>query len=70
MFHYNPENIATYTPRVSDEWYIGRALLHYRCFKCYMTSTKSERTSDTVDLFPRHFYIPKTSSAYAVEIAA
>ena len=27
-----------------------------------MTSTKSKRPSDTVDFFPRHFDMPKTSS--------
>ena len=33
-----------------------------------MTSTKSEKTSGTVDFFPNHFDIPKTSSADAETI--
>ena len=35
-----------------------------------MTSTKSERTSDTVDFFPHHIKIPKNSSADSAEIVA
>ena len=34
-----------------------------------MTRTKSGITSDTVELFPHHFDILKTSSAYSEEIA-
>ena len=55
----NHENRLAYAPHGSYEWYIGRAPLHYICFKCYMTIIKSERTSDTVDLFPYHFTFPK-----------
>ena len=32
-------------------WYIGTSLEHYRCFKCYMPATYSERDADTVDFF-------------------
>ena len=35
-----------------------------------MTSTLVERISDTVDLFPHRFDIPKTSSADSVAILA
>ena len=35
-----------------------------------MTSTKSERTSYTVDFFPRHFDFPKTSPVDAASTAA
>ena len=65
----NPENRATYAPRGSYGWYIGRSQLHHICFKCYMTCTKVERTSDSVDLLPHHFEITKTSSAYVAAIA-
>ena len=35
-----------------------------------MTSTKSEKTSNTVDFFPRHFGMPKNSSVDESAIAA
>ena len=62
LFHDKPEKRATYYPHISYVWCIGRSPLNYRCFKCKMTSTKFNRTSDTVDSFPHHFDMPKTSS--------
>ena len=70
LVHGNSENRATYAPDGSYGWYIGRAPLHYRLFKLYITSTKSERTSDTVDFFFHHFYMPKTSSSDSTAIVA
>ena len=70
LVHDKPENRATYDPHGSYEWYIGRVPLHHRCLKYYTTSTKSEKTSDTVDSPPHHFGMHKTSSAYASAIAA
>ena len=70
LVHENPEKRATYAPHGSFGWYIGRAPLHSRYFKCYTTSTKFERTSGTVDFFPQYLYMPKTYSEYAAAIAA
>ena len=65
-----PENRATYGPYVSYGCFIGRSPLQYRCFKCYMVITKSWRASGTVDFFPHHFDMPKTSSADVAAITA
>ena len=70
LVHDKTENEATYGHHGSDGGYIGRAPLHYQCFKCYRTRTKNERTSETVNLFTDHFDTPKTSSEYPSGIAA
>ena len=69
LVHEKPENRATYASHESCGWYIGIEPLHYRCFKYYMTSPKTYRTSDTFDFFPQHFSCPKISSADEVSIS-
>ena len=70
LVHDKHKNRTIYDPHRLDGWYVGISLLYYRYFKCYMTSTNSYRTSDTVDFLPHHFDISKTSSVDAAEIAA
>ena len=42
-------------------WYIGPALQHYRCLKCYLPITQTEIISDTVHLIPKHIPIPESN---------
>ena len=39
-------------------WYIGPAMSHYRCVKCYVPSTNTEIIADTVQFIPEHVPIP------------
>ena len=46
-----------------DGWYIGPALKHYRCIKCYIPSTRRERIADTVTFFPTIIPFPAVTLA-------
>jgi hypothetical protein len=47
-----------------DGWYVGPALEHYRCYKCYIPSTKNAiRIADTVEFFPAKVPFPQLLSA-------
>ena len=70
LVHDRPEKRAIYAPHESDGWHICRELIHYRCFKCYMASTKTERSSEIVDFLPHHSDTLKTSSADSAAITA
>ena len=39
-------------------WYVGPAMRHYRCVRCYFPATKSERICDTVKFFPHDIPFP------------
>ena len=69
LVHDKPEKRSTYAPHRSYGWCIVGAPLQYRCFTCYMASTKLDRTSNTVDLSPHHFDMSKTSSSDAAAIS-
>ena len=43
---------------------------HYRCFRCYIPTTNSERIAETVDFFPKDVKLPSTSSRDAATKAA
>jgi hypothetical protein len=50
--HETPNCRRTWAPRGQYGWYIGPALEHYRCYKLYITNTRSERVVETVDSPP------------------
>jgi hypothetical protein len=52
-----------------DGRYIGRAMEHYHCYCIYIATTHSERTTNTVELFPKQVTMPKTSSANCATFA-
>ena len=43
---------------------------NYRCYRCYIPATASERTAETVSFFPHATPLPKTISIDVVIIAA
>ena len=43
---------------------------NYRCYRCYVPTTASERTVETVSLFPHATPLPKIDSIDAAIIAA
>ena len=42
--------------------FIGPAKHHYRNYRVYIPATRGERTTDTIEFFPEHVQMPKTSS--------
>ena len=43
-------------------YFIGPAKHHYRNYEVYIPTTRGERTTDTIEFFPKHVQMPKTSS--------
>ena len=39
-------------------WYLGPSPEHYRCYRVYITKTRAERDSNTVEFLPQHTTIP------------
>jgi hypothetical protein len=44
-------------PHGIDGWYVGPSIEHYRCHKCYISSTFGVRDALTIDWFP-HKNVP------------
>jgi hypothetical protein len=70
VVHETPKNRRTWDSHGVDGWYIGRAPKHYRYHCVYVSKTASERIADTVNFFPYHCEMLKTSSADAARHAA
>jgi hypothetical protein len=52
MAYETPNRRRTWTPHGQDGWYIGPALKHFRCYRVYITKTRSERVVETVEFLP------------------
>jgi len=49
---HEPTNVRkSWGKHITSGWYLGPAFNHYRCFRVYVPSTKSERISDMVEFF-------------------
>ena len=62
LIHDKPGKRASWDTHGTDAWYIGPSLEHYRCVNCYVPSTNSVRTADTLAFFPYKIPIPSTTS--------
>jgi hypothetical protein len=60
--HETPGRRRTWAPHGQDGWYVGPALEHYRCYRVYITKTRSNRLVETVKKFPQKFTLPFPSS--------
>ena len=61
LVHSKPSNRASWAFHGVQGWYIGPALHHYRCVKCFIPTTRSEVVSDTVKFIPQHVPIPSAN---------
>jgi hypothetical protein len=68
--HTKPTVRESWAKHGAPSWYIGRSCHHYRCYLVYVSETGAERNADTLDWFPHHVSMPKTSSADAAATAA
>jgi hypothetical protein len=62
LVHVKPDNRTTWAPHAEEGWYIGPAQEHYRCYRVYMTDTKSERITDTISWYPTKTTLPTATS--------
>ena len=52
LVHEKPSVRQSWAPHAVDGWYLGPAMLHYRCFQVWIISTSSLRIADTLSWFP------------------
>jgi hypothetical protein len=64
------EKRASWDPHGVIGWYLGPAMEHYWCYRCYIKKTQAERISDTVGFSPTQATIPALSPTEALIIAA
>ena len=70
LMYNTPQTRGSWDPHGEDGWYIGIALIHYRCYHYYSTKTNSTRYVDTVELFPTAVQLPYPSSIHIATQAA
>ena len=61
MVHDTPEKRGTWQVHGSVGFYIGRALLHYRCHNVWMKETRATRISNCLAWFPKLLKMPGSS---------
>jgi hypothetical protein len=49
VVHEKPGQQASWDPHGVIGWYLGPAMEHYRCYRCYINKTQAEHISDTVE---------------------
>jgi hypothetical protein len=68
--HENSQTRPSFSVHGKIGWYIGPALEHYRCWKCYFPDTMQERNVLKVDFFPEKIVFPTfTREAYLRQTA-
>ena len=63
IIHDRPNERPRWANHGTPGFYIGPALEHYRNYRCYVPTTRSQRTSDTVEFFPTTCRTPSLTKA-------
>ena len=58
IVHEIPNRRSTLGQNRVHGWYIGPEVEHYKCYNVYISNTREERTTDTVELFPNKKTMP------------
>ena len=53
LLHDKTVQIKSWNPHLSEGWYLGPALEHYRCCRVYTNKTRAKRIMDTVNFFTK-----------------
>ena len=61
LVHDTPDKQGTWQVHEKLGYYIGRALLHYRCHTVYMEESRATRVSDCLAWFPVTIKMPGSS---------
>ena len=65
-----PSQRGSWDPHGAIAFYICPAVQHYRCFKCYLPSMKSECATDTIKfLLHNNLTVPKTTPEEGIKQA-
>ena len=62
VVHERPQERGTWANHGVAGFYIGPAMHHFRNYYCYIPTTRGERVSNTIKLFPTHVDMLDTSS--------
>ena len=62
VVHTKPDKRSTFGYHGEQGCHVGPSLEHYRCMKCFITSTCRVRDADTLQFFPKVTPFPKTSA--------
>ena len=62
LVHEKPKQRSSWAYHGVDGWYIGPAMEHYRCMKCYIPESFSVRVTDTLQFFPKTVTFPSFSA--------
>ena len=60
--HERVEDRGTWADHGVKGYFIGPVKHHYQNYRVYIPATRGERTTDTIEFFPEHVQMPKTSS--------
>ena len=69
VIHETPDQRQSWAAHGLDGFYLGPALDHYRCYRVFANSTKSNRVSDTLAWFPALVHMPGSSPADLIHSA-
>ena len=61
---------ASWAAHGVNRWYLGPAMEHYHCYCVYVTNTRAERKSDTMEFFLQHTKVPSMTAINAATTAA
>ena len=70
LVYESPDSRASWAPHGVPAFYVGPALMHYRCFKVFVPSTSKTRVTDTLSWHPKTLTLPGDSPIEAVTAAA
>jgi hypothetical protein len=70
LVHDKPQVRGTWAPHASPGLYLGPAMNHYRCYRVWMRTTRSERITDTLAWLPSKLRMPVPLPADRVYRAA
>ena len=60
-FHETANQRGTWALNGTKAWYIGPAMEHYRCYRCFIVKTKAERIGDTIEWHTKNTTMPFVS---------
>ena len=60
---------TTWSPHGLPGFYLGPAMLHFRCYRIWVTQTGAERISDTISWHPQHLHLPGSSAPALLQAA-
>ena len=70
IFHEKSNRRCTWGHNGVHGWYLGPAVEHYRCYKVYISNTRAELITNTVELFLDNTTIPGIYSTNAANHSA